>query len=379
MSEEKSEKNSTEKEMTFFEHLEEMRWVIFKCLFTLVITCASLCFFFPYLNAFLMGPLNTAKEMLGADIEVRISSITSPIFIILYMIFLGGFAISLPIMAYFIASFISPALNKAEKATLIPGVLAAIVLFFLGALMTYFIILPLGIYFSTGLATDILQTTMLLDAEVYYSFVCLCILGIGLAFELPLLEVILIYLGILNVETLKKSRRWVILILVIIAAVITPPDFVTQLTLAMPLYVLFELALIVGETLRKRKEKKEKEQEEAEEAEEREEARLAAIERKNKALLGLDNADTDDEFEQLEKEANEDEFSSKYAKYYKVDESYELENYGEDLYEDYLAEKEAIDSLEPKWDLNVPNLEPKWNLNQKAEESSKTSEDEESS
>ncbi len=379
MSEENNVENTEEKEMTFFEHLEEMRWVIFKCLITLVLACGSLFFFFPYLNAFLMGPLNKAKEMLGGDIAVRISSVTSPIFIILYMVFLGGFAISLPIMAYFVARFISPALNKAEKATLIPAILSAIALFFLGAAMTYFIILPFGIYFSSNIAIDLLQTEMLLDAESYYSLVCFTVLGIGLAFELPLLEVILIYIGVLNVETLKKGRRWVILILVILAAVITPPDVVTQLTLALPLWLLFELALIVGGTLRKRKEKKDREQEEAEEAQEQEEARLEAIERKNKALLGLDNSDSDDEFEKLENEANEDEFSSKYAKYYKVDDSYELENYGEDLYEDYLAEREAIDSLEPKWDLNVPNLEPKWDLNKEAEDSEKNSEDEQSS
>ncbi len=357
------EDNRESNEMTFLEHLEEMRWVIFKCLITLVITCGSLFFFFPYLNEFLMGPLKVVEERMGRDIVIRISSVTSPIFIIMYMILLGGFAISLPIMSYFVARFISPALNRAEKAVLIPAVLSAIGLFFIGATMTYFIILPLGIYFSSNLVTDLLGLEFLLDAEDYYSFVCFCILGIGLAFELPLLLVILIYLNVLNVEMLRQSRRWVILILVIVAAVITPPDVVTQLTLALPLYILFELALIVGGRLRNRKEKREKAQEEAE----AEEERLEELEERATLTQSEDEDEEIDDFEALEKNAdkanNENSFS-KYAKYYAEDESYN------EHIEEIEKETKNIKALEPNWNLNVPNLEPKWNLNKDSKDES---------
>lgn len=385
---------AADKEMGFLDHLEEMRWVIIKSLIALFVCCMGTFFFFSYVNDFLLGPLHSAEAMLGQKIPIRMANFTSPIFIILYMVILSGFALAIPFTAYFVASFIVPALTKSEKKVLIPGILSAILLFFIGAAMTYYLILPLGLYFSTNISAQYLQTEMFVDAQSYYGLVCMAILGIGLSFEVPLLQVILIYLGVLKVQVLKKCRRWVIVILFTIAAIITPPDIVTQIVLALPLWLLFELALIVGAALRKKKEaaelREEQLEKEQEERERQEELRQKEL-RKQKALESgepiedesEDPSNPDEQNNGQEGEIadeNSDNTNQELTDYgdgnrgnyndYYGDRAYDSENYDDYAesynYRGYDEEYDALQqdqpeeksALFPDWDLNEPNLFP---------------------
>ena len=235
---------------------------------------------------------------------------------------------------------------------------------------------------------------MFVDAQSYYGLVCMAILGIGLSFEVPLLQVILIYLGVLKVQVLKKCRRWVIVILFTIAAIITPPDVVTQIVLAVPLWLLFELALIVGSALRKKKEaaelKEEQLEKEQEERERQEELRQKEL-RKQKALesgepLEDESEESGNPSEQNNEQEGEiaDENSDNtnqeltdygdgdrgnYNDYY-GDRAYDSENYDDYAesynYRGYDEEYDALQqdqpeeksALFPDWDLNEPNLFP---------------------
>ena len=318
-------------EMTFLEHLEEMRTVILKSLGVFMVAFVIVICGFYYFNKAMLMPLNSAKKILAsyvgqeqtaktsvkdqtlgpvylemeregkkdrvgplyivpkddsvvlvknppssgnwvADIKLRSMSITTPIYVWLSVGFLGSLGMALPFVAYFVARFVMPGLTEQELKMLAPGAIAGTILFFVGAAFAFFFMLPMGIAFMAWMSQG-MQLEMFPDAMSYYTMVIFVTIATGLTFELPLLEFILIYLGVLNVEWLKKNRRMVILILVIFAAIVTPPDCITQISLATPLYLLYEVSLRLGERARKRKLAREAAEEAAEkEREEREEA-----------------------------------------------------------------------------------------------------------
>lgn len=334
----KNEFHDGGKEMTFLDHLEEMRTVILKSLVVLVIASIVSLAGFAYFNKLLMYPLNTAKTILGkyeqvfdssetaenakktdsekigpvyivpegktledvkssgdgafyivakdgaltlspasanqqnnkwySQIKLRSMSFATPIVLMFYIGIFGGLAISIPFIAYFFAKFIAPGLTNEEYSLMKPAAVVAVILFLIGACFSFFFMLPMGIAFmswmSEGMGLD-----MFPDAQSYYDMVIFVTIAIGFTFELPLLEIILIYLGVLNPDWLRKNRRIVFLVIIVFAAVVTPPDCITQLSLAIPLYLLYEGALRIGVRLRRRKLAREEAERLAEEERER--------------------------------------------------------------------------------------------------------------
>ena len=172
----------------------------------------------------------------------------SPIFIAMKICFLGGLGISLPFILYFVGGFVTPGLTFSEKKIFFPGCLAATILFLAGSGMTYFFILPMSLAFTiefsfTVLGLDVYRP----EAGNYYSTVIWMTFAVGLAFQFPLVLILLVRVGVLTVEKLRKSRRFVLVILMISAALITPGgDPVSLCILTIPLYILFELSILVG-------------------------------------------------------------------------------------------------------------------------------------
>ncbi len=257
-----------EVEMSFLDHLEDLRMTIMKCVIVLVIMAIIVGVFVFKLNDFLLHPFDVATAGMENVERPRVNTPFGPILILFQTALVGSFVLSLPFLLYFVAQFILPALTKRERKVLFPAFLASIILFLFGACMAYFVLAPLMIKFSISIGNTA-GWTIMYDIESYYSTICWLILGVGVSFELPLLVTILIYVGLLKPSFLRKHRRVIIVLILIFSAFVTPPDIVSLLVMSIPLYMLYEGSVIVGEILLKRKLAAEKIDEEKEQARER--------------------------------------------------------------------------------------------------------------
>lgn len=160
----------------------------------------------------------------------------------------SAFLLMFPVMATQLYLFLAPGLYKHEKNVLLPYLIAAPILFFLGAAMAYFYIFPAAwtffLSFETG--SDATGLPLQLEARMseYLDLAMSIILAFGLSFQLPILLTLMVRVGLITIETLKKSRRYAVVILITVAAILTPPDVISQLGLFSALYLLYELSII---------------------------------------------------------------------------------------------------------------------------------------
>ncbi len=232
-------------EMSFLEHLEDLRGTLIRCIVTLIVSCMLVMGFLKYFAGLLNWPLRMA---LGQHAEEGLIT-TSPMAVfsvILQVSFLGGFALALPFILYFITSFVAPGLTEKELKVLKPGCILAFSLFLIGALFSFFALVPASlkasIFFNHLFGFEVLWT-----ADRYYGLLMWMVLGIGISFEFPLIVILLVYIGILNVEKLRSFRPYSIIAFLGLAAVITPTtDPFTFLLLAVPMSFLYEMALLVS-------------------------------------------------------------------------------------------------------------------------------------
>ncbi|HLP75337.1 MAG TPA: twin-arginine translocase subunit TatC [Candidatus Paceibacterota bacterium] len=160
--------------------------------------------------------------------------------------FYGGLLISAPLILYFIAEFIFPALRMREKKYIFMGLLIGGGLFFIGVSFCYFILMPIALTASMEYANWLGLAAFQWRAEDYISFVCKFMLGMGLGFEMPVVVLTIVKIGLLNYRTLAAARRYVIVICFILGAVLTTPEVVTQVLMAIPLLGLYELSVWVA-------------------------------------------------------------------------------------------------------------------------------------
>jgi len=262
------QKKTNEKKMPFIEHLEELRWVLIKCIITIVVLGIGCYFVSDYIQRFLTRPYPYPLVYLAVAgafiIKLKISITT-------------GAVLGLPFIAFQFWSFIAPGLLERERKHIPVIVILTTVCFILGASFAYFVIIPFGLRFlSSFQSADVVQNVTI---EKYLSFVIMLMLVFGLIFELPLLSAFLTRIGILNYRFLRKVRKYGIVVIFIGAAMLTPPDPTTQLFLAGPLILLYEISIFVSKVVGRKKQEKE-EQEEKEEEEERKKEREQAKRKK---------------------------------------------------------------------------------------------------
>jgi sec-independent protein translocase protein TatC len=243
------------KPMGFFDHLEELRWTLVKCAIVFTLAATGVAYFLKEFNDVLLWPLrHVQQERPGLILDLSTRSIMESFGIIMQLCCWGGLALASPFLLFFGGQFVAPALSSKEKRLVVPSGLSALVLFFIGAAFGFFLLVPSTLRVSLEL-NELLGFTTVWAPDSYYSLLTWLVLGVGVAFEFPLLIVIAIHFGFLRVQTLRKFRRHCIVAIFIIAAVVTPtPDPVTQAMFAAPLYVLFELAILVGAQVQKRRE-----------------------------------------------------------------------------------------------------------------------------
>jgi sec-independent protein translocase protein TatC len=247
--------NPAEKPMGFLDHLEELRWTLVKCVAVFIVMASLIAYFIGQFNDVLMWPLHHVQaENPKLIMELGTTSIMEGFNVTLQLCGYGGLVMASPFILIFIGQFVAPALSKKEARLALPVGFSALILFLLGAAFGFFLLVPSTIRISLEL-NEQLGFTLRWTPDSYYSLLVWLVMGVGVAFEFPLLIVLAIHLGFLRVETLRKYRRHAIVAIFIIAAVVTPtPDPFTQTMFAAPLYVLFELAILVGAQVQKRRE-----------------------------------------------------------------------------------------------------------------------------
>jgi len=173
--------------------------------------------------------------------------------VVIQMCSMGGLVLAAPLMLFFVGQFVAPALSEKEIKLLLPVCLTGMFLFLVGAAFSFFLLVPSTVKVAVEI-NEYFGFAMRWTPGSYFSLLLWLVLGVGVAFEFPLVIVLAVYLGFLRVETLRKYRRHAIVLIFIIAAVVTPtPDPVTQTLFAAPLYVLFEIAVLVSARVQARR------------------------------------------------------------------------------------------------------------------------------
>jgi sec-independent protein translocase protein TatC len=227
-------------EQPFVQHLMELRDRLLKALVAVGIVAAVL-FFFPgpgRLYDFLAAPL-VAHLPQGATMIA--TSVISPFMVPLKILLMSAFLVALPVVLYQVWAFIAPGLYSHEKKLVLPLVVSSTVLFFIGVAFCYFFVFGQVFSFIQGFAPK--SITAAPDIEAYLGFVMTMFLAFGLAFEVPIAVVVLARLGVVSVDKLKSFRGYFIVAAFVVAAIVTPPDVVSQLALAIPMCLLYELGI----------------------------------------------------------------------------------------------------------------------------------------
>jgi len=224
--------------MTFWEHLDELRSVLFKSLLAwLIASIAAFCFKEPLFDL-IFRPLEQGQQLINIDV-------TAQFFTHVQVALCVGFVIVLPLIVTWLYGFIAPALYQNEKRYSLIFVLSSLVLFAGGVALNYFVIFPLSFkMLSTYQVSDIVVNKISLTS--YISLLLVLSIFMGLMFEIPVLTWLLAKLGILRREHLKRYRGHVFVGILIIAAVITPTgDPFTLLLVTLPIYLLYELSIMI--------------------------------------------------------------------------------------------------------------------------------------
>ena len=242
-----------EKTMGLMDHLNELRWRLVRCFiaagvgFLLCWTVVE-----PIFN-FITAPLLSALPAHGTAMY---TTLPEPFFVRMFVAFVTGLFVTSPYIFYQIWAFISPGLYEEEKKGLLPIALLSAIFFIGGGVFCYFIVFPYAFNFFLGFSSEQIQAMPRITD--YLDFVIKLLLAFGLIFEMPLFSFFLSRMGVITAQMMRKARRYAVLCIFIVAAILTPPDVVSQLLMAMPMLLLYEISILVAAAFgRKKKEKKE--------------------------------------------------------------------------------------------------------------------------
>ncbi|HSG29151.1 MAG TPA: twin-arginine translocase subunit TatC [Candidatus Krumholzibacterium sp.] len=244
--------------MGFLDHLDDLRSMLIAIIAAWLGTSIVLWFFSRYVLDFLLSGIPVESLYFQAPIEAFM--------VRLKLSFITGFLISFPFILFRIWAFVSPGLFSNERRVIIPLILPASVLFYAGAAFAYWIMIPVVLNFLLSFGTDMLSP--LISVEKYFEFVARLCFAFGIVFQLPLVIISLTSLGIISPSALLRQWRWVILLIFVAGALLTPPDPASQLLMALPLVLLFLVSATLSLVIENRRAKRKIEEEEEEEDDE---------------------------------------------------------------------------------------------------------------
>lgn len=232
-------------EQSLLSHLIELRTRLVRVLLGVVIVFFILFYWRNDIYHWLAKPLLDAMPAGGNLIATEV---VAPFFVPVKVTMLVAFLVTLPNTLYQIWAFVAPGLYRHEKRLVLPLVLSSVILFFVGMAFAYFLVFPAVFKFMNAVVPE--GVAMATDIDKYFSFVLGMFVAFGVTFEVPIVVVLLTRFGIVSVEKLAEARPYVIVGAFIIAAVVTPPDVLSQMALAIPMCLLYECGLIVSRFIR---------------------------------------------------------------------------------------------------------------------------------
>lgn len=241
------EETEAAKVMSLFDHLAELRTRLISSIISVVVLFLIFLLLSEQLVTFLRVPLEQALPDTAAALHF-----TSPMEVFLANLkisFLTAIVFACPVWLYHFWRFIEPGLLKEERKYIFPFMLASIALFLLGVLFCYYVILPLALEFLISIGLKV--GTPIITVADYVSLLVILIFSFGLIFETPLILVLLGILDLVDARSLREYRKIVLVGVVLLAAFLTPPDPVSQIGLAVPIYLMYELSIIILATLKK--------------------------------------------------------------------------------------------------------------------------------
>lgn len=233
-------------EGTLISHLMELRDRLMRSVVAVGVLFIPCAFFSKQLFTLIATPL---IEKLPQGASMIATSVVAPVMAPLKLALFVALFAAMPYVLYQAWAFVAPGLYKREKRFAIPLVVSSIVLFYAGAAFAYFVVFPLMFGFLTNTAPVGVQ--VMTDMSNYLDFVVLLFFAFGVAFEIPIATVLLAATGLVRIETMAKNRGYVVLGIFVIAAFLTPPDAISQSFMAVPMYLLYEIGIILSRVLLK--------------------------------------------------------------------------------------------------------------------------------
>jgi sec-independent protein translocase protein TatC len=244
-----SEETQDDKELSFLEHLVELRGRLLKACLSIVVVLIILLPFSRSLYEALASPLMAQMPEGSSMIAIDVAS---PFLTPFKLTLLVSLMVSIPVVIYQLWAFVAPALFKHEKRLARPLLLSSVFLFYAGCAFAYFVVFPLMFGFFSSVAPE--GVAVMTDISKYLSFVMTLFLAFGITFEVPIATIILVATGITTTAKLASWRPYIIVGAFALGMVLTPPDIISQTLLALPMWLLFELGIIFSRILIREKE-----------------------------------------------------------------------------------------------------------------------------
>ena len=245
----------------FISHLTELRQRLIRSIVFLTVLFVICYYFSEYIYGFLVDPYADAVKDDGTKRRLIFTALQETFLTYLKVSFFAAFFFTSPFILIQIWKFIAPGLYEHEKSAIMPYLIITPILFFLGGMLVYYLIMPLAIKFFLSFESSGINTNLPIQLEAkvneYLSLVMKLIFAFGLSFQLPVILSLLARIGVVDSKFLKDRRKYVIVMIFATAAILTPPDPITQIGLAIPLLILYELSIYSVKIIEKKLKEKE--------------------------------------------------------------------------------------------------------------------------
>lgn len=236
-----SQRPDSDQEMPLISHLTELRTRLLRIVGAVLLLFAGLFYFSQDIYSLVAAPL---RAYLPEGATMIATGVASPFLTPFKLTLMVALFLAIPIILHQIWGFIAPGLYKHEKRIAVPLLISSILLFYAGMAFAYFVVFPIMFGFFASVTPE--GVAMMTDIGQYLDFVLTLFFAFGVAFEIPIATFLLIWVGVVDVATLRKSRPYVIVGCFVVGMVLTPPDVFSQTLLAVPMWMLFEVGLLCG-------------------------------------------------------------------------------------------------------------------------------------
>lgn len=241
-----SQAQAEPKHAPLIEHLIELRTRLLYSVLAVLVLFIGL---YPFANELYQTLSEPLRALLPEGSQMIATEVASPFLAPFKLAMMTAFFLAVPVVLYQIWAFIAPGLYEHEKRYALPLLGAAVALFYLGMAFAYYVVFPLIFAFFTSVGPG--DVAVMTDINHYLNFVLKLLFAFGLAFEIPVATVLLVLLGVTDVETLAKKRPYVVIFCFVVGMLLTPPDVFSQSMLALPMWLLFEAGIVIARLLPK--------------------------------------------------------------------------------------------------------------------------------